>query len=582
MEAREQQPSISLPGPGKAYINFARELGSALAKVNAQGERRYCIRYGLFGEIRETRTSGGFYLSFSPITPATAVTDFEEHVIFTGNHGVVRSMSVQLAKIILSSRQFKSELPKVDRLLLFPVPAGFRTDPAGRPVGIVMVEKGFSSHVDATGREIRYYCHTEQLHYVAANAQQSLRDRLRHDIRVRRECLDRARDSSEREDIREVYRKKHEKRKKFFENNSDALAILLDLFADFDFEDDFSQGLAVARLITPYCRGLMGWGTRSPCWFISAEGPRSGKDYLAKMAPMLFEGIASEDAPLDASEDEVKRRITASVIAGLSFIHFGNCRGPLDSPSLESAITSEVWTDRVIGTSETVRMPIESIFSLSYNSSDLGAVSLDLRLRSRNIHLVDALDGPDDRNKRDFRGRNLMRELTVDYTRTRIVAAIAALLRKWIAEGCPDGPIFSSFPEWGKIVGGVIMSNFSVDVTKTENRDTLPTPPVTSAFEKEFEELIGLIADDARRRTVDFQGILDIAKADAKRFPILGTTSDSRVKQPLGRLLTRKSKNIGVPGGVKVKLANLDARRKQWKISRLPEIIPPESLVLDF
>ena len=32
-----------------------------------------------------------------------------------------------------------------------------------------------------------------------------------------------------------------------------------------------------------------------------------------------------------------------------------------------------------------------------------------------------------------------------------------ALVRHWVDEGCPEGPTrFTSFPEWGRVVGGIL------------------------------------------------------------------------------------------------------------------------------
>lgn len=579
MPKKRKRCTISLPGPGKANIDFAEEVGEALARVTAQGIRRYCVKHGLFGEIRTVPSNNGIYLCFSPITPAVAVTEFEEHIIFTGNHGVVRSMTVQLAKVLLASRQFKKKLPRVERILLFPIPARFKTDSSGKARDMVMVEQGFSSAPDSTGREVHYYCHFDQKHFVVDDAERRFNDLHSLDIKTQRELLNGTAEPEEKERIQIIFRKKHEKREEYFRNNPDAFAILLDLFGDFEFRDRLSQMLAIARLITPYCRGLMGWGARSPCWFISADGPRSGKDYLAKMAPMLYEGIASEDAPLDASEDEVKRRITAAVIAGFAFVHFANCKGDLNSASLESAITSEFWTDRVVGTSEAIRMPIEAIFSLSYNSGDLDFVSQDLLLRSRNIHLAYALDTPDDVNKRDFRGRNLMRELVAEKTRIRIVAAINALVRRWIDEGCPDGPVFSSFPEWGRVVGGILMATFGEDITVNPATRSSISSAGKPAILKEMEDLIEEIAKRFPGRSMDFHDIVGVAKTDSKKFPILGTRPVSNIKQPLGRFLKRRSKVPFVaPGEVKVEVSNLDERRKKWIFTEIPN---PANLQLE-
>src|SRR5580704_12206025 len=49
----------------------------------------------------------------------------------------------------------------------------------------------------------------------------------------------------------------------------------------FAWKNDQSRVHAIARLLTPYCRGLMGFRARPPLWYFNGNRPRAGKDYLA-------------------------------------------------------------------------------------------------------------------------------------------------------------------------------------------------------------------------------------------------------------------------------------------------------------
>ena len=56
------------------------------------------------------------------------------------------------------------------------------------------------------------------------------------------------------------------------------------------FTNDQSKTHAIARLITPFGRAMLGWTTRVPLWFYTANRPRAGKDYLSAAFPYYLRG----------------------------------------------------------------------------------------------------------------------------------------------------------------------------------------------------------------------------------------------------------------------------------------------------
>lgn len=42
--------------------------------------------------------------------------------------------------------------------------------------------------------------------------------------------------------------------------------------------------------------------------------------------------------------------------------------------------------------------------------------------------------------------------------RRNILAAMEALIRNWAENNCPHGPTFTSFPEWSRVVGGIMIA----------------------------------------------------------------------------------------------------------------------------
>ena len=91
-----------------------------------------------------------------------------------------------------------------------------------------------------------------------------------------------------------------------------AKEILNRIHAEFCFLNEQSKVHALARIITPFARGLLGFTTRVPLWIFRANRPRAGKDYLAVMTILTYEGIAAEDSPIGRDQEETGKRIMSA------------------------------------------------------------------------------------------------------------------------------------------------------------------------------------------------------------------------------------------------------------------------------
>jgi DNA polymerase-1 len=132
-------------------------------------------------------------------------------------------------------------------------------------------------------------------------------------------------------------------------------------------------------------------------------------------------------------------------------IHFANCRGFVNSSALEHALTSKVWSDRILGGNTDAKAPNEIEFSLSANTGL--TYTTDLAARMRRIRLAFSQE---DENSRKFPITDL--HGWVLQHRSELLSALAALVTYWQGKGCPKGPTpFTSFPEWGRVVGGIMV-----------------------------------------------------------------------------------------------------------------------------
>jgi hypothetical protein len=235
----------------------------------------------------------------------------------------------------------------------------------------------------------------------------------------------------------------------------EAIEILESTLLGFCFTSNQSRVHALARLITPFGRGIFGWTTRVPLWFFCANRPRAGKDYLAGITTIVYEGIAHEDAPIGNDSAETSKRIMAAALSGRRFMHYSNCTGYLRDENLYWAVTNVSIHGRLLGSNSAaadLTVPNEMEFSISAN---LGLTARpDFEPRCRKIELAYYEEDP---NSRTFPNKFLHEY--VFKNRALILSAIAAIFEHWSKKGFSkcDTP-FSSFPIWGETIGGVMQA----------------------------------------------------------------------------------------------------------------------------
>jgi hypothetical protein len=236
-----------------------------------------------------------------------------------------------------------------------------------------------------------------------------------------------------------------------------AADILRDLHKEFCLKtDDNDQSLthSIARMITPSTRGIIGFTTRSPLWVFHANRPRAGKDFLAMLTPIIYEGHAFEEQPMEDSSEETAKRLIAMARAGQRFAHFSNQQKHVSHATFIQAITSESIAGRNLGSNraeDALKLPNEMEFSISYNAGITYRPDLPDRIRRIDLEFFE-----EDANSRTFSDPYL--HATVASLRSRYISAIAALIQNWVDKSCPKGTPFTSFPRWGETVGGIMVA----------------------------------------------------------------------------------------------------------------------------
>ncbi len=465
--AEDGRPRIALPKIGRPVGEFAAEAATAIRSLH-----KWFVTDGRVVEPRTITKEKLTYFGVPTLKPFEICAGIEQFI----ETGVIvndrdsgeelfqpSTMSEGTARVVLGSPQFRNGLPPLVRVLEYRLPFSYKGKLTAQNIGY----------------DARFATYT-------------------------------------RPDAPKVFRIPFERAK----------ALVSKALVGFPWKSSQDLTHAIARLLTPFCRGLMGWDARMPLWFFSANRSRAGKDYLNGVAQIVYNGYVSEDASLNRDPEEVRKRITTALMAGRRSMHFGNCRNKIDQTALEQAVTAKVWTDRVLGSNAEVQLANEMEFSLSANVGV--SYTADFDARTRKIHLAYPDEDP---NSRIFRQPDL--HGWVLKHRGELLSAMGALVRNWYDKGQPEGSTpFTSFPEWGRVVGGIMEAAGFGDPCLPHEHDGSVGDDLTEAMRVLFtlcynahpenwidkKEIYAVIDKNADEEALAEFGKLSVERSDQTRF----------------------------------------------------------------
>ena len=122
-----------------------------------------------------------------------------------------------------------------------------------------------------------------------------------------------------------------------------------------------------------------------------------------------------------SDDDEFRKRITATALANDEMVLLDNIHGELGTPSLDAALTSTRWKDRILGRSETIDVPFSTVWAATGNNIVL---CCDIPRRVLRMRLESELEHPELRT--DLRHPNLLEWASEQ--RPALVAAALTIL----------------------------------------------------------------------------------------------------------------------------------------------------------
>jgi hypothetical protein len=222
----------------------------------------------------------------------------------------------------------------------------------------------------------------------------------------------------------------------------EALAFVWHPFKDFPFDSDVSRSVFLSFLLTTACRKSL---PTAPALAIDAPDAGTGKSLLSAAIGLLMQGKIPANTPQVQSDDEMRKKLTSMLMQGDEVIVIDNIKGTFKSPVFEIFLTSEYYTDRVLGGSKMAMLPNKTLTIFNGNNLTL---SSDLNRRVLTARIDAGIEAP---YKRKFDLNPL------DYIRTHridMIRALLLLIRGYLSSG--TGPLRStgmaSFDDWERIV----------------------------------------------------------------------------------------------------------------------------------
>jgi len=228
-----------------------------------------------------------------------------------------------------------------------------------------------------------------------------------------------------------------------------AVELLKEVLRDFPFADQASWANAIGLLITPIIRSAISGNV--PLGLIDSPQSGTGKSLLQSVIGLVASGHDPVIITAPTNSDEWRKKITATLMSGASLISIDNVAGTLDSGELAAALTAPIWSDRILGHSEMIKIPQHATWIANGNNVRLGG---DLPRRCYWIRL-------DAHTSRPWQRDHFLHPDLLDWVlqkRGDLIFAALKLAQRWFIAGQPAGnsPVIGGFSEWSKIIGGIL------------------------------------------------------------------------------------------------------------------------------
>lgn len=226
------------------------------------------------------------------------------------------------------------------------------------------------------------------------------------------------------------------------EDAQQALKVLLAPFDQFPFATPHAQAALISHILTAVARHAI---DLSPAFLYTAPLAGTGKTLLASMPSLIAQGVPPAMRPYVDESEELRKVLFSALLAGDSGLLLDNVPSgtKVRSPTLCAFVTSEVYSDRRLGASDSPQLPNRCTVTLTGNnltpSGDFARRSIIVRLDANS----ESVQG------RDFKISDLKAHIAEH--RPRLLVAALTIIRSHCLAAPPSERPLPSFETWSRI-----------------------------------------------------------------------------------------------------------------------------------
>ncbi len=310
-----------------------------------------------------------------------------------------------------------------------------------------------------------------------------------------------------------------------------AFNVLCEVVEDFPFLEDADRTAWVAMLLSMIGRASIAGCV--PMFAITANIRGAGKSLLVDASSIVAYGRIAARRTFTRDDSELRKAITAIALEAVPSVLFDNLDSQLGGAALDCVLTSESWTDRVLGSSKTTgELPMRTVWSITGNNMSFGS---DVARRVLPIRLQSDLETPE--NRSGFVHPDLIEWVRVN--RPALATSALTILRSYFVAGCPVqiGGEWGSYEAWSRVIRGALVWCGAADPlptrkTATESDDTKnllgmlitgieeADPDDVGVTVKEIERLVSHRSDETTPCPTLLEAVAEICgdRFNGKRF----------------------------------------------------------------
>jgi hypothetical protein len=318
-----------------------------------------------------------------------------------------------------------------------------------------------------------------------------------------------------------------------------ALTVLLDLVADFPFAKLAHRAAWLAAMLTPLAR--YAFSGPAPLFLMDSNVRGSGKSLLCDIIALTVTGRDMPRMGNPDTDDEWRKRITSLALGGDQLVLIDNISFGLGSASIDAALTSTIWKDRILGRSEIVELPLNATWFATGNNVCLRA---DTSRRAAHVRLESQVENPEERS--GFRHQDLKKYVLRE--RPNLLAAALTILRGYCAAGRPNQQLtpWGSFEGWSDLVRSTVVWAGQPDPGETRQELRKESDTEAGALPALFAGLEHLDPEGRGLTVSEIVAYVESAENNQAAGPVRGLKEALILLCPSGRKDFPSAKSIGM------------------------------------